>query len=319
MNGRVKVLCITGSGRSGSTILDMILGHVDGFFSCGELRNLWDNGLKDGRLCGCGVALPECPVWKRVVEGAFGSLSEGDLARTIFLREQSQTLRSRLTMAVPGGSRRLRASPVREYLDRLEKLYHSIASTTGCRIIVDSSKLPSHTALLQMLPSVDVYVVHLLRDPRAVAYSWLRKKPRQDAGVTMHMPQFSPARTALQWNVRALSTAALCRRQRSQSLTLSYEDFTRDPREATGRIVALTGETAALPFVDASHARLGMTHTVWGNPGRFQSGTVEISMDDEWRRKMARKDRAVVAAMTWPLLAYYGYLGKEAVRPAQSA
>jgi hypothetical protein len=309
MDARIKVLCITGSGRSGSTILDTILGQVEGFFSCGELRNLWDNGLKARRLCGCGVALPECPVWKRVVESAFGSLAESDLDRTIAIREQSQSLRSRLTMAIPAGRGRLRASPVRGYLDCLEKLYTSIAATTGCRVIVDSSKLPSHTALLQMLPSIDVYVVHLLRDPRAVAYSWLRKKARQDAGGIMHMPQFSPARTALQWNVRALSTAALCRRQRAQSLTLSYEDFIRDPREATRRIVALTGETAALPFVDSSHARLGMTHTVWGNPGRFQSGTVEISMDDEWQRKMTRKDRAVVTAMTWPLLAYYGYLG----------
>ena len=34
---RVKVLYIAGSGRSGSTILDRILGQLDGFFSVGEL------------------------------------------------------------------------------------------------------------------------------------------------------------------------------------------------------------------------------------------------------------------------------------------
>ena len=41
----VRVLYIAGSGRSGSTILDRTLGQVDGFFSAGELCNLWGRGL----------------------------------------------------------------------------------------------------------------------------------------------------------------------------------------------------------------------------------------------------------------------------------
>ena len=38
---KVKVLFIAGNGRSGSTILDVILGQLEGFFAVGELRRIW--------------------------------------------------------------------------------------------------------------------------------------------------------------------------------------------------------------------------------------------------------------------------------------
>ena len=45
--------------------------------------------------------------------------------------------------------------------------------------------------------------------------------------------------------------------------------------------------------------------TVAGNPLRFRHGTMPIRPDEEWRRKMARGDRLLVSAVTWPLeLAY---------------
>ncbi|MBA3432215.1 MAG: hypothetical protein H0U16_12145, partial [Actinobacteria bacterium] len=51
----LKVLFIMGWTRSGSTILDNLLGEVEGFFSTGELHYLWRRGLLEGRLCSCGA------------------------------------------------------------------------------------------------------------------------------------------------------------------------------------------------------------------------------------------------------------------------
>src|SRR5207249_8771406 len=74
----VKVLYVAGSGRSGSTILDRILGQVDGFFSAGELCNLWGRGLLARRRCGCGTPVPDCPVWGAVLAEAFGGADQVD-------------------------------------------------------------------------------------------------------------------------------------------------------------------------------------------------------------------------------------------------
>ena len=70
-----RVLYIAGTGRSGSTLLANILGEVDGVFAAGEVRYLWQRGLTERRLCGCGVPVRECPVWSRVLAEA-GHLDE---------------------------------------------------------------------------------------------------------------------------------------------------------------------------------------------------------------------------------------------------
>ena len=67
----VKVVLIVGRGRSGSTILDNVLGGIEGFVSVGELHNLWRRAILKGRLCGCGVPLVEnARSQRRVVTGA---------------------------------------------------------------------------------------------------------------------------------------------------------------------------------------------------------------------------------------------------------
>src|SRR4028119_1802817 len=56
----------------------------------------------------------------------------------------------------------------------LERLYRAIQRVSGAGVIVDSSKRFSYAVLLSLLPFGDLRVVHLVRDSRAVAYSWAR-------------------------------------------------------------------------------------------------------------------------------------------------
>jgi hypothetical protein len=48
--GRVTVLYVAGTGRSGSTLLARVLGEADGFVAAGELRYVWQRGLVEDRL-----------------------------------------------------------------------------------------------------------------------------------------------------------------------------------------------------------------------------------------------------------------------------
>jgi len=73
-----KVLYIGGFGRSGSTLVERILGQLPGFCSAGEIVFLWQRGLIDGQLCGCGVPVPECEFWSRVGKTAFGGWDQID-------------------------------------------------------------------------------------------------------------------------------------------------------------------------------------------------------------------------------------------------
>ena len=73
-----SVVFIARPGRSGSTLLDMLLGQIEGFCSTGELRFIWKRGFRQNLLCGSGKPFRECEFWAEVVTTAFGGYENVD-------------------------------------------------------------------------------------------------------------------------------------------------------------------------------------------------------------------------------------------------
>ena len=73
-----RVLYVGGWGRSGSTLLDRMLGQVPKVISVGEVREIFQRGCVENRLCGCGVHFLDCSFWSAVGDRAFGGWSKVD-------------------------------------------------------------------------------------------------------------------------------------------------------------------------------------------------------------------------------------------------
>ena len=303
---RVKVLYVVGLGRSGSTILSNSLGQIGGYFSAGELNFIWRHNVVENRLCGCGRPFRECPVWTKVMDEAFGGMDVVDPREMMRLQASGTRTRHIPLMLAPRGERVLKER-LEKLLMNYGRLYDAIASVTGSRVVVDSSKEPAHGYAMSMVPGVDFRVVHLIRDPRAAAYSWLKKKPQPDTDTREHMVRFSPTKSSALWDSWNASAEALWRRSPERYLRLRYEDFVAEPRKSLARILGLVGVTAELPLAGEREVRLGVSHTVSGNPNRFDTGAVELRPDQEWVSSMSPRDRALVTALTLPLLKHYGY------------
>ena len=303
---RVKVLYVVGLGRSGSTILSNSLGQIGGYFSAGELNFIWRHNVIENRLCGCGRPFRECPVWTRVMEEAFGGM-DGIDPREMMRLQASGTRTRHIPLMLTARGDRILKERLEKLLINYGRLYGAIGSVTGSRVIVDSSKEPAHGYAMSLVPGVDFRVVHLIRDPRAAAYSWLKKKPQPDTDAREHMARFSPAKSSALWDSWNASAEALWRRTPERYLRLRHEDFVADPRTSLERILGLLGATAELPLAGEREVRLGVSHTVSGNPNRFETGAVELRPDREWISEMSPRDRALVTALTLPLLYRYGY------------
>jgi hypothetical protein len=304
---RVKVLYVVGLGRSGSTILSNSLGQIGGYFSAGELNFIWRHNVIENRLCGCGRPFRECPVWARVIEEAFGGMDAVDPREMMRLQASGTRTRHIPLMLTARGDRILKER-LEKLLINYRRLYEAIGSVTDSRVIVDSSKEPAHGYAMSLVPGVDFRVVHLIRDPRAAAYSWLKKKPQPDSEEIEHMVRFSPAKSSALWDSWNASAEALWRRTPERYLRLRYEDFVADPRRSFGRILKLLGEEGAEPpLVGKREVKLGISHTVSGNPNRFETGAVELRPDHAWISAMSPRDKALVTALTTPLLQRYGY------------
>ncbi|HEU0304017.1 MAG TPA: sulfotransferase [Gaiellaceae bacterium] len=272
-----KVLFIAGMPHSGTTILSQVLGEVEGLTGIGESFYLWA-AHERGWPCGCGRLLAECPWWSAVLTDIEGLRPDRYYMSLLQLRRE----------------------PPAAYRRALARTVHAVAERAGADVIVEASKSPTYGRILGSLPGVDLHVVHLVRTPEAVANSWSRFEG--EAG--------RPARHAAVWMSWNTTIELLWGRRQGRYLRVRYEDFARAPRQTAAAVVRFAGgDPETLPFLSDDTVRLGVGHTVAGNPVRFRSGDVEIRLDDAWRSAYPPRDRRILEALTWPLRARYGYHG----------
>jgi hypothetical protein len=313
----LQVLFITAFGRSGTTLLDNVLGQLPGFFSLGETQFVWDRALRDNRLCGCGKPFRDCEIWGPVADEALGDLSPAEIEELVRVRDRLGSLR--LLARSWRGARGV-TSDLRRYVDRLHRFYRAVWRVTGCRVLIDSSKSPSHGYVLDHMPGIDLQVAHMVRNPRAVAFSWQKRKVYDSSGdEPMYMARLSLRKSALMWLGWNLVSELLWRR-RSNYLRLRYEDFVDRPREVLEDVLETLGASGTdLPFTGSHTVELATNHCLAGNPNRFLQGPVEIRRDVEWTRQMPAWKQLVIVGLTWPLLARYGYVSPLVARPGAAS
>jgi hypothetical protein len=311
-NVGVKVLYIAGADRSGSTLLDQLLGQLGPCFSGGELTMIWKQGLIRDRSCGCGQPLTSCALWSAVLEHVLPSEIQPKQFAERFLSIQEEVLAPKNLIKVLRAVARGTASwpALATYADVYGRLYGAIAAVTEVDVIVDSSKRPQHAAVLPLVYGAEPYLVHLVRDPRGVAFSHqkhLRFQPSTDVDPA-EMPRATVAGSARLWMKRNLSAELVKRRYgRDRWLRIRYEDLARSPVGVVQRVGRLVG-LAEIPLKDRSVSLVVRgNHMAWGNPSRFRTGALRITHDDSWVRGLPRRDRLISTCLTAPLLLRYRY------------
>lgn len=309
VTARPRVLYLGGLGRSGTTVLERVLGELPGTCSVGELVHLWQRGVLDDETCGCGQPFSACPFWLEVGRRAFGGWDPALATRMEQLRPVVDRTRFIPRLVAPRLLGRHRAE-LREYVGTFLRLHRAIHDTTGGAVVIDSSKHSSLAYCLRTEPRLDLRVVHVVRDSRGVAYSWTKEVRRPEAGDGDLMTRYSPSRSAALWVGHNLFFGLLGRLG-ARTRLLRYEDFVADPRAVLTDLAGFAGVPADpedLSFLQGSSVLLSPSHTVAGNPMRFRTGPTELRRDDAWREKLPRGRRLLVTALTAPLLARYGYL-----------
>ena len=290
MTDPVRVLYIAGLAHSGTTVLARVLGEVEGLVAAGEVYALSER-ITNGDRCGCGVALADCPFWSSVLRSAFTDTDPLPRLRTERRWIQGRTLAS---LALGRDRQRLRA-----YRSDLARLYRAIATLSGSRVVVDSSKSPTYAYILGRTQGIELYGVHLVRDPRATSYSW---------SVDPHYHRTRGPAFGARWALWNLEVEALGLRHRRRFVRLRLEDFVRDPVAETRRVLALVGaEQAELPFVDGRSAHLPSHHMVEGHSSRFDTGVIPIRSSTTWQRRLSTRRELSTSLLAWPLQLLYGY------------
>jgi hypothetical protein len=326
-NGRTSLAYILAASHSGSTLLAMLLGSHPDVCTVGELKATQLGDVTRYR-CSCRTEIVQCSFWKGVHEGmarrGFPSFNivhgETDLASgaTPYVRKLLRPLH-RGALLERARDAALAASPAwQARLARFQSLNAALtaelATRTGARVVVDSSKVAVRLKYLLRNPELDIRVIRLIRDGRGVALTYTdpaqfadARDPRLRGGGTgagsETADRLTLAQAAREWKrSNEEQEALLVGLDRSRWTEVRYEEMCRDPESTLRKLFRFVGVN---PEHSISNFR-GKNHHVIGNGMRFDE-TSEIRLDERWRSELPAQAGAIFEAHAGPTNVRLGY------------
>ncbi len=233
-SSRAKIIYIMGAGRSGTTLLDILLGNSPAVLSCGELTRY-------AELLGIPRAADQGSTTSRFWDGfrkdlvgRTGPLDFGRLVRYYrefdhhrgFLRNYSGTYTR---------------GHFRGYAAYLRHFFDALSCVGEGKVVVDSSKYANRALTLSRIFERRISYVYVVRDPIAVVRSFSKKNVEQ------------PPRSWLSANLYYFNANLMCSpvgeriSGQNQVLTVLYEDLVND----TAGVLRKISETFEIDLQEA--------------------------------------------------------------------
>ena len=322
-----KLAYILAASHSGSTLLSMLLGSHPRIATVGELKLSASAMGKISRYnCSCGEFIRQCSFWQKVKEGmaardyAFDIADAGTDYRAVDSRYARRLLgplhRGIFLEGMRDGA--LAICPTwRRQLPEIQKrnaaLVSTVAEITGAKVVADSSKVAVRLKYLLRNTELDVRVIHLIRDGRGVALTYMDPASFADAkdpavrgggsGGQRENERLSMAQAAHQWRRCNEEAEHILRRlDKSQWIEVRYEELCKDTENTLGRLFEFLGLDPDKPVHDF---RAVENHVV-GNGMRLDT-TSQISLDERWRSVLTEEELRVFDREAGRMNRRYGY------------
>jgi hypothetical protein len=306
MNQKIPVVYILSNGRSGTTLLDMLLGAHPNIWTLGEAQILpWE--LLNPRVpCGCGRPVPESEFWKPILS-EIPTETTGYHIGYFRNREQvGKVIRpNQLFDLIRGRPSEKWKSAVDEYGRKNAELFETVRRAaerrSGAEVkwLVDASKDPYRLFWLQQSGYFDLKVIHMIKDPRALVFSMA--KPWLPYGAQRVV------RYTGRWIVENIIMHHLCEEAFSpaQVHRQTYESFASEPGATLQAIGKWLG--VDYPSERVSKFREYENFAISGNMMRWRENDDQIRLDQRWREQLPIGYRRFIRWAARPFHAYCGY------------
>ncbi|WP_261885784.1 sulfotransferase domain-containing protein [Vibrio pomeroyi] len=286
-----KIVLITGFGRSGSSLINMLISKRINSVDVGELRFLYERGYINNERCSCNDYFRECNFW----DGVIKKIPVDDPFEYSLLSKKTQRNRSFFTSYFNWFS-----EDDEKYIGKEKKLIDSILNNSSSRhVILDSSKVPVRACLYYKLREhYDVKILHVLRDPRAVSYSWSKDVPRPETDNKENMHKFSYLESSLLWVGVNFLSRLLSFKYKDDYKMIIYEDLCKNP-------VSVMDSVESFIFPGGNDSlNNSVFHSISGNPMRFVDN-VDIKLDENWKKNTTKFKNIIPSVIALP---YYYYI-----------
>jgi hypothetical protein len=300
MQIRPLLLYIASDVRSGSTLLDLLLGGHPQIVSVGEIQYLNSHFRREGIgyswqwLCTCGERFDVCPFWSIV-----NKITENKL-KTPLTDLDTKVNRTNATFPLTMLSDRSLGylaryySPIGQNLNAAKNCWEIIDiihTITDKPVIVDSSKTAEQLRFLYRFRPASIRMIYLIRDGRGVVYS------------KMNRVRDSVSKASKSWVLENVKIFLIMTKlPKTQRLILRYEDLCRSPEITIGKVI---------DFINVPSQQIEFSkterHNVGGSPHRFNYSDTTIRLDERWRNGLSPRDLKVFACVGGWLNRLMGY------------
>jgi hypothetical protein len=283
--------------RSGSTLLDQLLGAHPEVMSLGELHWLPAYVTQDRSkynpnhelVCTCGRAVADCEFWSQV------ALRLGRPLDALQLRPSFTRNGKRFLERFPGAFRHQflqRALAGTKVVDDSLDLNNCLFEVSGRRCLVDSSKSTFRFRAVHDARPLETRGLILTRDYRAVVHSKMKRGHSMESA-------------AEGWRSKMRQIAALTDDLPREHLhRLSYENLCQDPVSELTRLCGFLG----LAFVPAMLERPTVgTHHIGGSPSKFDQSRLIIAMDTAYQNAFSPPELTRLASLVGGMAGRWGY------------
>lgn len=258
----INILYIYGAGRSGTTLLDCVLGQHGRFFSLGQFLSMPTILERESQICACGERVKDCSFWSPFIDEFESTLRSIQQARSpdYFFARGHRLLE--LWMCVQFFLFGKLPDVPKDHMERQERILRSISERSHCSWLVDSSKKPLRLLALLRLKNVNTCVIYVIRDGRGFIASKKKEKSARKTG---------PFLSAISWAYQNFLAFMIHSRVTPENrIMISYEDFIKDPGMQVTRILDKFGITEEMPPLGYEYYDPSATHMPFGNLMRLE-------------------------------------------------
>ncbi|MDM8548988.1 hypothetical protein QUF72_02875 [Desulfobacterales bacterium HSG2] len=280
-NKKINIIYIASNGRSGSTLLDLLLGAHPNIWSTGEFQNLYWELKNSKQPCGCGKHISQCDFWKPIILDHSSLLESGIIHHfretggggkvvrfgefPYIMRKSWGNLNRQKTLENYG---KKNAEVLNDVLQRA-KVYK------GGQVnwLVDASKDLYRLLWLRQSGYFNLKVIHLMKIPQAFVFSMTKN----DRGWLRFKRTF---RMTGRWIVENFLIHQAVRNHFSPSnvIKLGYEDLADAPHQTLEQLM----HWLELPYDPSVVDQFRNTqHGISGNEMRYRKDPVKL--DIKWR------------------------------------
>jgi len=310
-----KYLFILGAQRSGSTLLNLVLGSHSQATAIGEGWKL-NAAVVDNKECTCGQQFRDCPFWSAVaiaMEKEMGWNPMASPGAQVLHRHDIRKLASFFLIAAEKAVGQLGARPLsRRILSMVRQtstmksvvkssfsLLDACLQVSDAALAVDSGKDAFRVDALYRERPNESKVLFLVRDGRGVSASRLGK------GRNPTTPnRFSMKSAASQWKKENQQSLAVVEQLPEDAWIIQrYEEFCESPEQVLRHICSFAGveyEPQMQAFTTQTH------HNLIGNRMRF-SREGQIKLDDAWRDNLSEEELKTFDRVAGDLNRQFGF------------